>query len=303
MQYAAFLNYVGLFMSAAQAAETDLPKLASELQENNVGSQAITAQQLSAALSTVQTQGTSGVTGLLQSLGFTDSQIQSIEQEVAAETAPTSAPSGTLNSTLTNLSSSFSSATPGPALAISSPGGLTNQATQTVSGSIDVADAGRTVSIYDGSTFLASVSPASDGTWSTSVTLSGDRTHNLIATATDTAGDLGTSNAIAITLDTQAPVAPTLTSANASGGAWAISGTAEPGATITVYDSGSQLAGTATVNSAGGWSVDTGEDASAVRTFTAVATDAAGNASRESQSVIAGTAGTTRYSAARATTS
>ena len=44
--------------------------------------------------------------------------------------------------------------TTAPLVAIGSPGGATNQASQTITGTIDVADAGTTVAIFDGATAL-----------------------------------------------------------------------------------------------------------------------------------------------------
>ena len=93
-----------------------------------------------------------------------------------------------------------------PTLAITSAGTLTNQTTQTISGTIDSADAGLTVSIYDGSTLLGTVTPAANGTWSKQVSLlSTQGPQTITAQATDAAGNLGTSSAVTYTLDTVAP--------------------------------------------------------------------------------------------------
>ena len=50
-----------------------------------------------------------------------------------------------------------------PGLAITSAGGLTNQTSQTISGTIDSADAGSTVSIYDGATLIGTATPDVNG--------------------------------------------------------------------------------------------------------------------------------------------
>ncbi len=87
-----------------------------------------------------------------------------------------------------------------PTLAITSKGGLTNQTAQTISGTIDAADAGLTVSIYDGTTLLGTATPAAGGSWSASVTLlSTQGAQAITAQATDAAG-LGTSSAVTYTL-------------------------------------------------------------------------------------------------------
>jgi hypothetical protein len=114
MQFVAFLNYLSLYISAAQAATTDIANLSSEFQANDIGTQVVTAQDLTTALDTAQTQGTSGVSSLLESLGFTDTEIQTMEQEVEAETIPSSLPSETADLALNNLASSFGSVTPNP---------------------------------------------------------------------------------------------------------------------------------------------------------------------------------------------
>ena len=91
-----------------------------------------------------------------------------------------------------------------PSLTISSTGGLTNQTTQTISGTIDAADAGLSVSIYDGTTLLGTATPAGNGNWSKSVTLlSTQGAQAITAKATDAAGNVGTSNTASYTLDTQ----------------------------------------------------------------------------------------------------
>ena len=79
-------------------------------------------------------------------------------------------------------------------LAIGSDGGLTNLATQTISGAINAADAGATISIYDGATLLGATTANGSGVWSTAVTLlSTQGVQEITAQATDAAGNLETS--------------------------------------------------------------------------------------------------------------
>ena len=93
-----------------------------------------------------------------------------------------------------------------PSLAITSAGGLTNQTLQTISGTIDWADAGLTVSIYDGATLIGTATPDVNGHWTAAVTLlSTQGAQQLTAQATDAAGNVGTSSPVAYTLDTVAP--------------------------------------------------------------------------------------------------
>jgi hypothetical protein len=91
-------------------------------------------------------------------------------------------------------------------VAITSLGRLTNQATQTVSGTVDSSESGQSVTVWDGTASVGSATVGLDGTWSAGITLSGDGVHTLTATETDGAGNTGTSNAVVYTLDTT-PVA------------------------------------------------------------------------------------------------
>jgi hypothetical protein len=94
-----------------------------------------------------------------------------------------------------------------PLVTISGSGGSTNQATQTISGTVDVADIGTTVTLFDnGSTTpLGTTTVGAGGAWSTSVTLVGNTTHSIVAQDTDAAGNTGSSSAIVFTLNTTAP--------------------------------------------------------------------------------------------------
>ena len=86
-----------------------------------------------------------------------------------------------------------------PTVAITSSGGLTNQATQTISGTVAAGEAavGSTVYLYDngGTTAIGTATVGSGGNWSTSVTLSGDGAHSIVARDTDAAGNTGSSSA------------------------------------------------------------------------------------------------------------
>ncbi len=86
-----------------------------------------------------------------------------------------------------------------PTLSITTPSALLKTASLTLSGTIDAADAGQTVSIYDGSTLLGTVAPAAGGAWSTTVTLSGGGVHMLTAQA-GSPGLVGTSSAVTYVL-------------------------------------------------------------------------------------------------------
>ncbi|MCC7702080.1 DUF4347 domain-containing protein [Janthinobacterium sp. GW460P] len=123
------------------------------------------------------------------------------------------------------------------------------------------------------------------------VTLAGSNTLQL--KVVDAAGNTGSVKTQAYVLDTGAPVTPGTpvlatasdTGASSSDGVTSestptLSGTAENGSTVSVFD-GSTLLGTVTAG-AGGWTLTTGPLAEGSHTITAIATDTAGNASAAS---------------------
>ena len=89
-----------------------------------------------------------------------------------------------------------------------------------------------------------------------------------------------------MTIDTTAPVAPSITSFSPDTGTvgdgittanvLTLTGTAEANATVKVFD-GATLLGSAVANGSGAWSFTTGTLSNAAHNFTATATDAAGN--------------------------
>ena len=160
--------------------------------------------------------------------------------------------------------------------------GLTNTSIQTISGSVGIADAGLTISIYDGTTLLDTTTADGTGAWSKAVTLpSVQGSHSITAKATDAAGNLGTSSAVVYNLDT---LAPTLAITSIGGSTYltyqTISGTvgiADAGLTISIYD-GTTLLGTTTADDTGAWSKTvTLLSTQGEQSITAKATDAAGN--------------------------
>ncbi len=88
-----------------------------------------------------------------------------------------------------------------PAVAITTIAGATNDTTPTITGT---AETGATVQLREGATVLGSV-VASGGTWSITSSALAEGVHNLTAQATDPAGNVATTSAVAITIDTTAP--------------------------------------------------------------------------------------------------
>ena len=79
-------------------------------------------------------------------------------------------------------------------------------------------------------------------------------------------------------IDTIAPAAPTISGDSVSGNVVTLKGAAEANSTITVFDNATQL-GTASTNASGAWTFTTAALASGDQSFTAKATDGAGNVS------------------------
>ncbi|MET4274290.1 MULTISPECIES: FecR domain-containing protein, partial [unclassified Bradyrhizobium] len=98
----------------------------------------------------------------------------------------------------------FTLDTAAPTVAITSAGGPVNQASQTITGTVDVADAGASVTILDGTTPIGSAIVQGNGTWSTTVTLS-NGPNSLTARVSDAAGNTTTSSAVVYTLSTTGP--------------------------------------------------------------------------------------------------
>ncbi len=136
------------------------------------------------------------------------------------------------------------------------------------------------------STSTSTATTSFDGAWSVSVNLQ-EGANIFTATASEQAGNTSdVSNSVTVTLDTTAPVAPiitppvTLTNENTI----TITGTAENGSTVTLTQNDIALTPTIITSSTGTWSIDVTliQDAN---TFTATATDQAGNASDASTPV------------------
>ena len=162
---------------------------------------------------------------------------------------------------------------------------ITNDNALTLTGT---AEAGSTVKVYDGATLLGSAAANGSGAWSYTTGTLANGGHSLTATATNSTGNTGVaSSALSVTVDTAAPVAPTIASYSTDSGvagdhitndnALTLTGTAEAGSTVKVYD-GATLLGSAAANGSGAWSYTTGTLANGGHSLTATATDAAGNA-------------------------
>jgi hypothetical protein len=175
-----------------------------------------------------------------------------------------------------------------PDTGASSTDEVTSSQTFAVSGT---AVANGTVNVSFNGTPVGSAAVAGDGRWS--LTYAGpalaDGSYAVTATATDPVGNTSApSAALAVVVDTTAPVAPVVTGFSPDSGvvgdgitnaqAPTISGTAEPGSTVTLYRNGGRVA-TLTAGASGAWNYTSSNLGDGTYAFTATATDLAGNVS------------------------
>ncbi len=177
----------------------------------------------------------------------------------------------------------------GLALASGSNTGLTSDAitsvlAPTITGT---AEAGGTVSLYNGSNLVGTATVAGNGSWSVTTSALGNGTHSLTARLVDIVGNTSTDSSVfAVTIDAAAPDAPgglAINPADDSGvpdnvtyiTAQTVTGTAEAGATVVLYDGATAL-GTQ-VATGGFWTIGTGALGVGGHTLTARAIDVAGN--------------------------
>jgi hypothetical protein len=205
-----------------------------------------------------------------------------------------SAPSATFNVTI-DITAPATPAITGIATdtGSSSSDRITNDQTLVLSGT---AEANSTVTVSRvGVGVIGTTTTNGSGNWSfdyTGVTLA-QGSHSFTATATDVAGNIsGASATLTVTIDITAPNAPIIagiasdTGSSATDGitsdqTLALNGTAEANSTVTITRIGVGVLGTAIADGTGNWTFDyTGTTLSAgTHSFSAMATDAAGNAS------------------------
>ena len=177
----------------------------------------------------------------------------------------------------------------------SSSDDITSNSTPTFTGT---AEAGSTVTLYDtdGTTALGTAAADGAGNWSITSSALSAGSHNVTAKATDAAGNTSSASiALAVEIDSAAPVAPSAPDLNAGSDSGTSSsdditfdttptftGTAESGSTVTLYDTdGTTVLGTATATG-GNWSITSSVLSAGSHTVTAKAADVAGNSSSAS---------------------
>ena len=162
-------------------------------------------------------------------------------------------------------------------------GGPTNQASQTITGTVDVADAGATVTLLDGTTALGTAVVQPNGSWSIPVTLSSG-SNSLTAQVSDRrrqhrhlergglyAEHHGPTVTEALTIDTGSSASDHITSNDA------LSGTGLANTVVHFTIDGSAIATTVTANANGAWSFTPSGLADGAHTIVASQTDSFGN--------------------------
>ncbi|MGV5525343.1 Ig-like domain-containing protein, partial [Pseudomonas sp. XP1] len=152
----------------------------------------------------------------------------------------------------------------------------------TISGT---AEPGSTVTLTDaGGNPIGQVTADGSGNWSFAPGTPLANGTVIIATATDPTGNTGPQ--AATTVDSVAPAAPVVELSNGS----EISGTAEPGSTITLTDGSGNPIGQTTADGSGDWSFTPGTPLADGTVINATATDPAGNTSGPASTTVDGVA-------------
>ena len=224
--------------------------------------------------------------------------------------------SDTTGNTATTVIQTITVDTVPPTVTISTTDTTTNQPTQTISGHVTTTEAaaGATVTLFDTvngvTTQIGTAAVGSDGAWSSSVTLSGNGTHSIVAQDTDAAGNTGTSTPVTFALNTAGPsisitvpvAGDNIVNKTEAAAGVTISGIATAGsggaavngqtATITIVDGTNTVKDTYTTTvAAGAWSVNvTATDAQGLAdgsySINANVSDAAGNAATTAKQAI-----------------
>ena len=164
------------------------------------------------------------------------------------------------------------------------------------------AKAGSTVTIMDGSNVLGTTTAGADGTWSFTPSVDlGRGDHTFTATAKDPMGNESSSSSWTVTIDTDAPVKPTIDAALDDVGSVqgalsngsstddptpTLSGKAEAGSTVKIYDQNGLL-GEVTAKADGTWSFSpVAKLPEGEHRFHVTATDRAGNTSAASDDFV-----------------
>lgn len=187
---------------------------------------------------------------------------------------------------------------PMPTIAIFTPDsgiagdGITNSSVLKLTGA---TQAGLTVNVFDGSTQIGTTKADATGAWSFTTAQLSNAAHSFTAKAVNAVGTVSSaSSALTVRVDTVAPATPkilsfspdtdTLGDGATNANVLKLVGTAEAGSAVNLFD-GTAKIGTVTADTNGSWSFVTGQLSTATHSFSATATDVAGNASSASSAL------------------
>lgn len=204
-----------------------------------------------------------------------------------ATPTPTPTPTRTPTPTPTPTSTPTPTPTPGPVWAPAAPTitapasySWSRTATVTLSGT---AQSGATVEVFDGTTSFGTTTATPTGTWTHVLTVPSDGAWLFTAKARNLGGTSPASAARVLHVDTKPPAAPVITAPiSGTGSSFTLTGTAEPGTVVEVFENGSSRGTISTSN--GTWSKTFAGVPTGTRTYTAKAIDFAGNVSPVSAS-------------------
>ncbi|WED67032.1 Ig-like domain-containing protein [Synoicihabitans lomoniglobus] len=218
--------------------------------------------------------------------------------DTAGNTAPSAGPSTTF--TVDNTAPNAPAVTAiTEDTGASAADGVTSDTGLIISGT---AEANASVEVFVDEASIGTANADGSGAWSYdhSGTALTEATYSITAKSTDSAGNTSAaSTGIDVTIDTTAPAAPAITGISDDTGdnttdqitsdtTLILSGTADAGTTVTLTRLSAGEIGTATANEDGAWSYDytATELGAGEHSFTATATDTAGNASNASDALI-----------------
>jgi hypothetical protein len=153
---------------------------------------------------------------------------------------------------------------------------LRSTSTPSVSGT---AEAFAVVNVYEDLHLIGTTTADGLGNWTLTSSSLTDESYSLKASATDVAGNTSTdSTVVTMLVDTVVPNVPAIAAISTFSLTQALSGTGEPGATLTIYDGATAL-GSVTVSGGGTWSFTTPLLTNSAHSFTATQADSVGNTS------------------------
>jgi hypothetical protein len=167
-----------------------------------------------------------------------------------------------------------------PVIASPAEGSLLNTRSFSVSGT---AEANSTVELLEGTNSLGTAQANGSGQWSIALSGVTDGPHAYTARAEDTSGNVSEGSVPRnVRVDATAPPSPTISSplnnSFDTDGNVTVSGAAEPGSTVQLFE-GQTSRGTTPADSSGAWSMTLSAVGEGAHTYSARATDAADNTS------------------------